>query len=146
MRGAKKEADWKCYDFQTCFSQKKTMGGKRWMCECDTCLCSLCHTEGALEGETRFAYVAILFGKKVSYVLEAAVLGFTLRKHGARWPLVLLHTPDVPRPYLTHLQGVGWEPMQVQKIMDGDAMYDGSNNNRFAGVFYEVARLKSHEI
>ena len=53
-----------------------------------------------------FAYVAVVFGKKASYCIDALVLGETLVFHGTRHKLVLLHTRDVPHQWRDSLKKV----------------------------------------
>ena len=115
----------------------------RWHCEeCDLDFCTQC--AGLLPASSPYAYVAVLFGPKVSYVVEAALLGFCLKKHGTEIPFVLLHTSDVTVENRDLLRDIGWQLEKVAYLEDGDAMYDGSNQNRFAGVFTKLHALGLH--
>ena len=91
-----------------------------------------------------FAYVAVIFGKKASYCIDALVLGETLVFHGSRHKLVLLHTRDVPHQWRDSLKKVGWELREVEYI-DGENFYTGSQRGRFAGVFTKLHALNLTE-
>lgn len=53
----------------------------------------------------RCAYVALLYGGDAEYALGALLLATSLRRCGARAPLVLLYTADVPEAKLELLRG-----------------------------------------
>ena len=80
------------------------------------------------------AFVVLLFGSHPGYCMEAAVLGQSLQKTGTSHHMILLYTEEVPACWLDILQDIGWSPNLVTKI-EGKGLYDGSQNNRFDGVF-----------
>ena len=80
------------------------------------------------------AFVVLLFGSHPGYCMEAAVLGQSLQKTGTSHHMILLYTEEVPACWLDILQDIGWSPNLVTKI-EGRGLYDGSQNNRFDGVF-----------
>ena len=130
---------WVCRYKDKCASTRANMGTERWFCEpCQNDICSQCWPKQA--PKQQFAFVALVYGARPEYCVEAAVLGASLRESGTAYPYVLLHTPDVPRAYLDVLAEVGWELTGVPYI-DGDALYDGSCNNRFKGVFTKLNGL-----
>ena len=90
--------------------------------------------------QERYAYCVLLYGKHASYCVEAAVLGMSLRTVRTQPDMVLLHTPDVPKEWLKILKEVGWQPRPVDKL-EGKGLYDGSQNNRFDGVFTKLRVL-----
>ena len=92
----------------------------------------------------RYAYVVLLFGGHPGYYIEAAVLGVSLRNSGTQHDMVLLHTQDVPSDWLSVLEEVGWQARLVDKL-EGQGLYDGSQNNRFDGVFTKLHVLALSE-
>ena len=80
------------------------------------------------------AFVVLLFGSHPGYCMEAAVLGQSLQKTCTSHHMILLYTEEVPACWLDILQDIGWSPNLVTKI-EGRGLYDGSQNNRFDGVF-----------
>ena len=126
---------WQCDFFDTCKSNQTNMGPRRWLCDaCHTDICRLCHPYA---GRLPNAFVAVLFGTKVSYCVEAAVLGQCLCNVGTKHQWILLHTHDVPKDWRDVLQDVAWRLQQVDYI-DGDVLYDGSSKNRFKGIFTKL--------
>ena len=84
-----------------------------------------------------FAYVAVLFGSKVGYCIDAVVLGQSLHFHGTRYPYILLITDDVPESWQTVLTKVGWE-LRRTTYLDGDHLYVAGSKGRFSGVFTKL--------
>lgn len=90
------------------------------------------------------AFVAVLFGPKASYCIDALVLGECLRAVGTEHPYILLHTSDVPQDWHLLLQKVGWELREVE-YLNGDHLYNGGSQGRFAGVFTKLRALSLFE-
>jgi len=97
-----------------------------------------------LDSLQNFAFVAILFGPKVGYCIDALVLGEALRSHATQYPYILLITHDVPLGWQTVLQKVGWE-LRTVDYLDGDHFYYAGSKGRFAGVFTKLHALSLTE-
>ena len=70
-------------------------------------------------------------------VVDAAVLGKSLKQTGTRHDLLLLHTDEIPAQWLTILRSVGWQ-LRLVDYLKGESLYNGSQNNRFEGVFTKL--------
>ena len=52
-----------------------------------------------------FAYVSLMYGNSSDIFISLMVLGFSLQvRHQTKYPLILMHTDDVPQQYLNSLQ------------------------------------------
>lgn len=97
-----------------------------------------------------FAYVTLLYGSAVDYVVGALVLGWTLAKpvlepeRTACYRRVLLHTDDVPLEYL-HLLSIFWELRRVDYLTGSTAMYHDYGGSRFKEVFTKLQVLNQVE-
>ena len=90
------------------------------------------------------AFVVTLFGHHPGYCLDAAVLGYSIRRTDTVHSMVLLHTKDVDRQWLEALRQVGWETRQCAHV-ECKSLYDGSQNNRFAGTFTKLQAISLTE-
>ena len=127
---------WKCEHYEECKSDLENCGEERWFCSaCNKDLCRFCYAHW---NELPNAFVAVVYGCKISYCIEAAVLGQCLRDVGTKHTRVLMHTDDVPQTWLKVFQDVGWTLEQVGYI-DGEVM---TSDQRFRGVFTKLHALK----
>ena len=99
---------------------------------------ALVHAETAntmSSGDTKCAHVAVVFGDKPKYCLEAAVLGFSLKSRTAHH-MVLMHTDDVPKVWLEVCEHVGWQTRRIEHLEYNKSLYP--QQSRFSGVFTKL--------
>ena len=87
-----------------------------------------------------FAYATLLYGSGAEYFLGALVLGWSLQANGCQDNRLLLHTDDVPAPYLEVLQQY-WTLRQVEHLSGVQALYKDWDNSRFKDVFTKLQAL-----
>ena len=78
--------------------------------------------EGPADNTAKYAFISILFGKKVAYCINAVGLGEALRTSSTKRPYILLSTSDVPSEWKVVLQKVGWE-LREGEYLDGEHLY-----------------------
>jgi len=91
-------------------------------------------------GPGRCAYATLLYGSGVEYFLGALVLGWSLRARGCEAERLLLHTEDVPLPFLEALEKV-WLLRQVDYLHGDKAMFYNWDESRFQDVFTKLQAL-----
>ena len=84
----------------------------------------------------RYAYVAALWGANPGFSLGGLVLGASLRRHGTKHDLVLLHTDDVPDSARLMLSEI-WTLKLVERV-SGDPGLFVTPGTRFDGVFTKL--------
>ena len=92
----------------------------------------------SLWARTRNAWVAVLYGNKPGYSLEAVVLGQSISQSKTVHELVLLHTWDVPPSWLQMLKLVGWQPRLVAYLQCHNFLHRA---DRFEFVFTKLQIL-----
>mmetsp|Transcript_78712 Transcript_78712/g.248810 ORF Transcript_78712/g.248810 Transcript_78712/m.248810 type:complete len:392 (+) Transcript_78712:809-1984(+) len=95
---------------------------------------------GAAEPEGRFAYATLLYGAKTEYFLGALVTGWSLKATGTSIDLLLLHTVDVPAPFLKVLSR-HWILRQVDYLEGSAKLYKNYSSSRFKAVFTKLQAL-----
>ena len=99
------------------------------------------HMPLTLEKKDSYAYVTVLWGKSLGFVLGALVLGQALKKSGTPHDLVLLHTKEVPSHAL-HLLSKIWYLRLVEEVKANEGLFrGGSQGSRFCGVFTKLHGL-----
>ena len=96
------------------------------------------------EPARQYAFVCIIFGSHPQYCLEAAVLGFSLRRTGTAHDMVLLHDNQVPHTWFHLLKWIGWKVVLVDRL-ECESLYDGSSGGRFAGTFTKLHAISLTE-
>jgi len=86
------------------------------------------------------AYATLLYGAKIEYFLGALVIGWSLKASGTTKDLLLLHTTDVPAPFLNVLAR-HWILRQVDYLEGSQKMYKNYYNSRFKAVFTKLQAL-----
>eukprot|EP00419_Tripos_fusus_P054139 CAMPEP_0172810968 /NCGR_PEP_ID=MMETSP1075-20121228/9129_1 /TAXON_ID=2916 /ORGANISM="Ceratium fusus, Strain PA161109" /LENGTH=990 /DNA_ID=CAMNT_0013650353 /DNA_START=71 /DNA_END=3041 /DNA_ORIENTATION=+ len=94
---------------------------------------------GAEEGAP-CAYATLLYGNKVEYFLGALVTGWSIKATGSTLERLLLHTDDVPGPFLKALSTF-WTPREVQYLEGCPKLYKEYNKSRFKSVFTKLQAL-----
>lgn len=87
-----------------------------------------------------FAYATLLYGSTAEYFLGALVLGWSLHEHGCQEDKLLLHTEDVPDPFLEALRQY-WKLRQVNALNAVQTLYEDFDKSRFKGVFTKLQVL-----
>ena len=88
---------------------------------------------------TRYAYVASLWGANPGYVLGALVLGQAIRRRGSKHDLVLMHTDELPVSSRRFLSQV-WTLRKVEYIAADKHLFQVMGT-RFDGVFTKLHAL-----
>ena len=82
--------------------------------------------------------MAVLYGDNPGYSLEAVVLGHSIPQSKTMHEMVLLHTRDVPSPWLDMLERVGWQLCGVDYLRCHKSLYGAG---RFQFVFTKLQIL-----
>lgn len=96
----------------------------------------------------RCAYTTLLYGPQChEYFMGALVLGWGLRQYGgAVAHRVLLHTSDVPAPYLQALAASGWQCKEVPYLSSiARNLFHNYWKSRFIDVFTKLRALQLTE-
>ena len=102
--------------------------------------------DGAVRfSDSPYACASLLCGKLYEDFLCAAVLGFTLRDRGTLYDIVLMHTPDVPQPWLRPLSDIGWKLEEVPYIGQSGQYYQ-SGDIDFSFTMLHVMRLPYEKV
>ena len=100
---------------------------------------------------TKHAYATLLYGKECDkYFLGALVVAEGLRQFAngrEDVPLLLLHTWDVPKTYITSLSKAGWVCKEVGYLHKGvaKALFKKYYYSRFLSVFTKLRALQQME-
>jgi len=97
-------------------------------------------SEALVVSEGSYAYATLLYGSKVEYFLGALVIGWSLKDTGSPIERLLLHTDDVPAPFLRAL-GTLWTLRQVQYLEGSPRLYKNYSSSRFKAVFTKLQAL-----
>jgi len=87
-----------------------------------------------------YAYATLLYGGKAEYFLGALVIGHSLKASGSSLDRVLMHTEDVPTPFLEVLANL-WTLRRVQYVEGSRRLYKKYNTSRFKAVFTKLQAL-----
>lgn len=93
----------------------------------------------------KYAFCVTLWGENMSYVIGAAVLGHSLRKHSKNPNIdrVVLHTADVPEFGKIILEKSGWKLIEVDHLKCSNKHFlFPSDKGRFEHVFTKLQCFK----